>query len=206
MLRQKKRYVAIICAAGLSTRFGSQKLLFRINGLTLIEKTLGAFLKVSEIEKIFTVVGYKMDELKKVLSDYPVEVVYNPLFFSGMSSSIKAGLACIDDDDEVFIHLADKPFVRPELIRFMIEISKERCPHIIVPAYEGKKGHPVLVGPGSYLRAISNIEGDVGLRHVIERESKNVLYLPYDETVLLDIDTIEDLEILKRREDEKGKN
>jgi molybdenum cofactor cytidylyltransferase len=194
----KKRYVAIILAAGRSERFGSQKLLCKIDGLTIIERVLRTFLLVNEIERILVILGHEKERVEKIVKSYPVIPVYNPSYNEGMSSSIKAGVLMVEDDDEVFIHLADKPFIREGLIREMIDASVKKWPHIVVPVWEGRKGHPVLIGPGSYLKNISDIEGDVGLKWVIEREKENVIYLAADESILIDIDSEEDLENLRK--------
>ncbi len=202
----KKRHVAIILAAGLSKRFGSQKLLFPIKGIPIIEMTLKPFLLLQELAKIIVVVGDRMGDIKRVLSTYPVTFVYNPLYEKGMASSLKAGLLHIEDEDEVFIHLGDKPFVKTDLLKVMIEEASKKFPHIVVPVHGGVRGHPILVGPGSYLKAISNIDGEEGLRYVIEGEEKNVVHIQADESILMDIDTPDDLKNIERmwEEYEKG--
>ncbi|MCX7857974.1 MAG: nucleotidyltransferase family protein [Deltaproteobacteria bacterium] len=189
-----KRYVAIILAAGLSRRFGSPKLLYQIEGTSLIERVVQTFVSSNCIDKIVVVLGHERERLENILKGYPVHTVYNPYYLLGMSSSLKISLSHVNDYDEVFLHLGDKPFIRPEIISEMIEASKEKNPHIVVPTYNGKKGHPVLIGPGWYLKEKAcYVEGDYGLRFVIERETENVIYLSADETVLIDIDTEEDL-------------
>lgn len=194
----KKRYVAIILAAGVSKRFGSPKLLYKIDGISVIEKTLTSFLSLNEIDRIFVVLGHRRESMESLLKAYPVTLIYNPYYMLGMSSSIKAGLSYIEDEDEVFIHLADKPFIKPETVRGLIEASSKKYPHIVVPVFNGNPGHPVLVGPGMYLKGISNIEGDTGLKWAIEREKKNVIYICADESVVIDIDTVDDIESIKK--------
>jgi CTP:molybdopterin cytidylyltransferase MocA len=61
------------------------------------------------------------------------------------------------------------------------------------------KGHPVLMRCGPYREEIELLGGDKGLREVIEKHSKDVLFIEGDEGILFDIDTEEDLEVLRRR-------
>ncbi|MCS7280969.1 MAG: nucleotidyltransferase family protein [Desulfobacterota bacterium] len=196
----KKRFFAIILAAGLSKRFGSQKLVQRVGQATIVELALRPFLVSQCVDEILIVVGHESEKVARVLKPYPVVIINNPNYYEGISSSIRIGISYIGDEDETFIHLADKPLVRPDLIKYMKKVSSKKTPHIVIPVYEGKRGHPILIGPGWYLKRISDVRGDVGLRYVIERERENVVYISADEGVLTDIDTPEDLGKIEKME------
>lgn len=201
----EKRVIAIILAAGKSVRFGEQKLLHKFRDSPLILKTVSPFLNFVSIHEVIVVVGYKKEDIIQVLKNYPVRIVVNENYEKGISSSILSALPYVKDDDEVFIHLGDKPFVNLEVLSALLSnVTKEA--HIVVPTYDGKIGHPILVGPGSYLKEICEIDGDEGLRSVILKRPKSLKLVPRDISVIIDIDTIEDLKKFERMEFEIEKS
>ncbi len=107
--------------------------------------------------------------------------VENPFHDRGMSTSIKAALPYIEDADGVFFHLGDKPFVDKQVIPRMVKRYMQDGPGIIVPVYKGQNGHPVLVDIKRYMDEMKSLEGDMGLRGLIERHIEDVLTIEGDE-------------------------
>ena len=116
-----------------------------------------------------------------------------------MSTSVRASLPFITDEEGVFFHLGDKPFLEKEMIYRMIDIYRENREKIIVPVFNGEKGHPVLMDVGLYSEEIKSLQGDKGLREIIEKHTGDVIFIKGNEGSLYDIDTIEDVERLKER-------
>ena len=104
---------AIILAAGESKRMGREnKLLLPIKGEALIRRFVKSVC-LSEVENVLVVLGYQSDKIKEVLIDQPVDFVYNPLYMSGMITSIKAGISASSINSQGYmICLSDMPFVR----------------------------------------------------------------------------------------------
>jgi CTP:molybdopterin cytidylyltransferase MocA len=50
-----------------------------------------------------------------------------------------------------------------------------------------------------YFEEMRTLEGDTALRPIIERHSQDILYVEGDEGILLDLDTEEDIDLLRRR-------
>ena len=123
----------------------------------------------------------------------------NPDYLEGMSSSVKAALPYIKGADGVFFHLGDKPFVKLEQVRTMLDLYLGGAGNLVVPRYEGRKGHPVLMNTEPYFSEMESLGGDKGLREIIEKHLEDVVFLDGDEGNVFDIDTIEDIETLKRR-------
>lgn len=175
------------------------KLTVKIDGQTVVRRAVAPFL-LNGIERVFLVTSMAEGEARKALAGLgPVEVVLNPHFMEGMSSSVKAALPFIEDADGVFFHLGDKPFVRSEQVKAMMEIFLQGTERLLVPRHEGKKGHPVLVPVKPYLQAMSLLKGDKGLREIIENHSEDVVFWDGDEGNVFDIDTVNDIDTLKRR-------
>jgi len=198
-----KKIYAVILAAGTSNRLGSNKLTLKINGRYVIEMAAEPFFQEG-VKKVFLVTNPQNDYVRNTsFFSFPaLTIVANPNFKEGMSSSIKAVLPYIEDSDAVFFHLGDKPFFKREMVRHMIERYRgvENCPfNIIVPLYQGKKGHPVLMDVKPYIAEMKKLNGDKGLRETIEKYSKNVLFIEGDEGNIFDIDTEDEIKILGER-------
>ena len=111
------RFGAIITAGGSSTRFGSNKLIEKVNGKTVIEYSVEAFLK-SDIDEI-VICGD--DYLKEVFchSELYSESINNKIKFvkggQTRQESVYNGLTAINCD-YVLIHDAARPMITPEII------------------------------------------------------------------------------------------
>ena len=74
-----------------------------------------------------------------------------------------------------------------------IKQAIENGAYIVVPVYQGKRGHPV--GFSSLFRqALLSLQGDVGAREILRQHADEITYLECDDPgVLFDVDVPEDL-------------
>lgn len=193
-----KKLYAVILAAGSSKRLGSNKLTLRINGESVIRKAVSPFVSAG-IEEIFVVTGVNSQDIQKELAGYPVKFIENKEHLLGMSTSVRAALPFIKDAEGVFFHLGDKPFLKEEILYRMADIYRENKGKTIVPVFQGKKGHPVLIDIKPHENLIESLNGDKGFREIIEKNGDDVICLRGDEGSLLDIDTEEDVISLRER-------
>lgn len=191
-------FCAVILASGASRRLGFNKLLVKIDKKTVLERSIEPFL-IPIIDKIFVIVGFEKERVTSVIKDYPVEIIDNPLYLDGMSASVKAALPFIKDFRGVFFQLGDRPFVDKALIEKMVHVFHSDYRDIIVPLHKNQKGHPVLIKIESYIKEISHIKGDKGLREIIDKYIGNVVFIESKEGVLMGLDTLEDIEYLRKR-------
>ncbi|HXV41415.1 MAG TPA: NTP transferase domain-containing protein, partial [Steroidobacteraceae bacterium] len=84
----------IVLAAGGSRRFGGPKLLARIRGETLLQRAMRAALGARPAGCV-VVLGARADMLKRRLHAWPVRMVVNRRWRSGLASSIRAGIAAL---------------------------------------------------------------------------------------------------------------
>lgn len=136
----------------------------------------------------------------------PVRIVENPDYARGMLSSVQAGVAAADPATALFlIALADQPSIPPELIAHLIAVFEERRPGMLVPTFDGQRGHPLLID-ARYRAEIANLNPDVGLRELLQRHPDDLLLLPVSvEAVIRDLDTREEYEAeLERWKRENG--
>jgi len=189
---------SVILAAGSSRRLGFNKLTLRIDSEPVIRRAATPFVEAG-LGEVIVVGGSDIAPVEAALTGLNVRVVRNENHRQGMSSSIKAALPWIGGAEAVFFHLGDKPFVKKAFLAAMVEGYRDTDRRIIVPVHEGMKGHPVLMRCGPYREEMELLDGDRGLREVIEKHSTDVLFIEGDEGILFDIDTEEDLRVLRRR-------
>jgi molybdenum cofactor cytidylyltransferase len=197
-MRDLERIDAVILAAGSSRRLGFNKLFVTLDGEPVLSKTLRTFMEL-QLGKIFVVTGFERERVEALLHGVAVSLVHNSSYDDGMSTSVRAVLPYLETPGGLFLHLGDKPFVEKETLQHMVEAFAKRTHPIIMPLYEGQKGHPVLIDVAAYLDEIRALEGDVALRPIIERHSQDILYVEGGEGILLDLDTEEDIDLLRRR-------
>jgi molybdenum cofactor cytidylyltransferase len=188
----------IILAAGTSRRLGFNKLCVRVDGKPVVRRTVEAFVESGVAGNIIVVTGFEREKVEREIEDLPVALVHNPRYREGMASSLKAGLARATGAECVCLHLGDKPFVNSATIRLIVAAyDAER--RIVVPVHEGVKGHPVVMDVRKYAASLDAIEGDRGLRDIVEKHSAETLFVETGIGAVLDLDTEEQIAFLKRR-------
>lgn len=193
-----KPIYTVILAAGASSRLGYNKLLLKIDGETVIRRAIMPFLQPA-IEKVFVVTGNAPDAIVRELAGLPLEVIYNKEHVKGMSTSVRASMPFLAKARGVFFQLGDKPFVAGMVIGMMIDAFFTKKAPIVLPVFKGEKGHPVLIDIQRYGNEMEFLEGDRGLREIIEKHSEDVLYIEGDEGNIFDIDSVEEINLLKER-------
>ncbi len=187
----------VILAAGLSTRFPGNKLLYIVDGKPLIRHIVESALK-SKAEEVVVVVGHDAEKVSQQISDLDVVIVYNPNYRIGMSESVKKGLRVVYRwASAVIIHPADVAFVAPSIFNKVIEKYLETKAPIVVAAYKGKRGHPILFSNELFKDIFSISEKTMGLKHVTGKYADDTVVVETNSIeVVTDIDTIEDLRVL----------
>lgn len=180
---------AILLAAGESKRMGEPKLLLPFGNSTVLEQAIDNLLN-SRVGEIIVVAG---DRAQEPIGNRPVKVAINPAYREGMSTSIVTGLNLIDDSTRaVMLALADQPLVDSQTINKLIEAFISHDKGIVIPAYKGRRGHPVIFST-KYKEELLGLVGDIGGRQIIEEHPEDVLELAVDsQGINVDIDTKDD--------------
>jgi len=190
---------ALVLAAGRSQRMGSNKLLAETGAGVLVRHAVIAAL-ASRARPVIVVTGHEAAAVRGALQGADVQFVHNPAYVQGLSTSVGAGLAAVPDDvDGAVIFLGDMPDVSPTLVDRMIAAYDPREGRaIIVPNHNGQRGNPVLWGR-RFFAALQELAGDVGGRALLGRHEEWIAEIPFDESVLLDVDTPEMLDRWRAR-------
>ncbi|MFD1040250.1 NTP transferase domain-containing protein [Virgibacillus byunsanensis] len=183
----KEHISAIVLAAGFSSRMGTLKALLPWQGIPLIQYQMEQ-LKNAGIVEIIMVLGHKADELAQVISPYDVKSVFNEHYRDGKSSSIKKGVSCMTDNPSgIFILAVDQP-VPSFILQKMVEHFRIDQPSIVIPSYQGKRGHPILFQGNLKEELLTVNEQSKGLRKVIQTYHDEISYLDVrDPAILLNL-------------------
>lgn len=192
----------ILLAAGESRRMqGAFKPLLKWGKRTVIGECVHQ-LRNSQLADIFVVLGPREDEIRARLIGTGVQYVINHNYQRGMLSSIKTGLEMLSPNTDAFLlALVDQPMISAVLIDRLLDAFERGDKGIVIPTYQGKHGHPVVIST-KYVDDILQLPDDNedGLRGFINEHKKDWLAVPVaTEAVLEDIDHPEDYERLSVR-------
>jgi len=192
----------IILAAGESRRMGELKQLLPFGNSTIIETVIDNF-SSAKLDELIVVLGHESEKITEQINHKPIRIVYNADYKQGMLSSVKCGLrAAIESanrsitpnqKDAVLVALVDQPFLKTDLIDQVITEFLRRDKGIVLPSYNYRRGHPVIIDL-KYKDDILNLEGEeAGLRDVIRAHPEDIFYVEVDtDAVVRDIDYRED--------------
>ena len=190
---------AMVLAAGESRRMGTSKQLLPYENTTILETVIDRITQ-STVDEILVVLGSNRENIAKVIEDFPVKSVYNLDFKEGMLSSVQKGFASLPDDvDAVLVFLGDQPQIPSSVIDEIINAYQSTEKGIVLPVYDQKRGHPVLIST-KYRTEVANLNLQVGLRELIHNHPVDILEVELDSSSILeDIDTPDDYNNLKRQ-------
>jgi xanthine/CO dehydrogenase XdhC/CoxF family maturation factor/CTP:molybdopterin cytidylyltransferase MocA len=182
----------IVLAAGESKRMKKQKMLLPYNQKTIIETVIEKA-KQSKANETWVVLGSNKEIIKSRIDYLKVNFAENNRFTEGMLSSVQCGFNAISTDvNAIIILLGDQPMLNSDTIDLLIVNYRETGLGIIIPRYNGKRGHPILIDL-KYRKEINNLNPEIGLRELMQKYSEDILEIEVNtENILKDIDTPED--------------
>ncbi len=189
-----KEIWAIILAAGASTRMNRQKLLLPFNGKTIIETVVeNAALSVNS--NILVVLGSHREQIQKQIVNNQVKFCVNENYMAGMLSSVICGFRALPGEARAaLIFLGDQPQIPSQVTDLVIEAWIQSKKGIVMPTYNGRRGHPVLIET-RYKTEIERLDSEKGLRTLSEKFKDDVYEVECNiPEILSDIDTPEEYE------------
>jgi molybdenum cofactor cytidylyltransferase len=184
---------AILLAAGRGTRFGEEpKLLAKVGGKALVRHAAEAAVH-STAGPVIVVTGHRAEAVQAELKGLAIQVVHNPLFADGLSTSLKAGFSVLPPEARAaIVLLGDMPFVRPELIDALVASWHDMGePTALVPVLNGQRGNPVVLSR-ALQATIAELSGDIGAGAVLRGRSDVLEWPTEDSAIIQDIDTREE--------------
>ncbi|MBE0652602.1 MAG: nucleotidyltransferase family protein [Bacteroidales bacterium] len=183
---------AIVLAAGTSTRMKQQKLLLPFGEKTIIESVLQNIIPVLN-KNVLIVLGSHYYEIMEQIRKLPVATCFNKDYQEGMLSSVICGFRNLPMEAEAaIIFLGDQPQIPPAVIQQLIKAWRKTGKGIIIPVFNGKRGHPVLIET-KFRPGIEQLDPEEGLRQLMVKFDSEVAEIEckHDE-ILKDIDTPRD--------------
>jgi molybdenum cofactor cytidylyltransferase len=159
---------------------GRPKPLLQFEGQTFLDSLIQRFEGICE--PIIVVLGYAADEVRSgIARSAQVEIVGNPAPERGMLSSLQCGVARVPHD-ALFT-----PVDLPGISRATIETLASTEGPVVIPAYKGRKGHPVRVSRDVIAELLALPVG-AQARDALRRHDAQLIAVD-DHRILHDVDT-----------------
>lgn len=184
----------IYLAAGQGRRFGSNKLLWEIEGKPMFAYTLDLLIKITEERPDYTLTVVTMyDEIAEYTKNATklpaVRCIMSPESRQGISFSIKNGIKDLSDNGCFYTFIvADEPGLTYETLTGFMEGCMASGFLAGVVTHNGVTGNPTMFH-GSFKPALMSLTGDVGGKKLLnEYDDGCFMYEVPDGTELSDID------------------
>lgn len=207
----------VLLAAGYSSRFGENKLLFEIEGIPMYRHIFDRalfFQKTSaEPVRVILVTAYEAigeyaarqaGFLQKKASEADHRIlVYNRNQAAGISHSIILGIeAALSGDNDTVKHgigedcimfaVCDQPYLKSRDLLSLTEGFKKSGKGIGCMAYGGRSGNPVIFKK-RYIGELLRLTGDLGGKSIVKAHKEDVFFYETENGLSLkDIDRKED--------------
>ena len=176
-MAQSRAVVGVLLAAGAGSRMGGPKALvgrgFMDGGGGSPVSQVAGWMHAGGCQEVVVVIGARAAEVRASLPAHPwLSVVEATDWSHGMAASLRAGLAHITAGDAVaaLVTLVDLPDVRTPVFERLLDAAEPGDPgdpgdRVLARAvYQGRPGHPVLIGRRWWARAAELARGDQGAR------------------------------------------
>jgi len=172
---------------------GAFKPLLPFGNKTVIECCID-YLHEGGIDEIVVVLGHRAEDIRQHITG--VTFAVNPDPDSEMGASIAAGVSELSETAKAtLIVLVDHPAVPSAVVSTLFE-SWQRGARIVIPTWQGRGGHPVLVDL-SFKAELLNLPVSGGLRAFFEAHRNAVKRVPFDSPFIArDMDTWDDYRAL----------
>jgi molybdenum cofactor cytidylyltransferase len=189
-----ERIAGVILAAGGAQRMGQPKQVLIWRSQPLVRHVAQAALEAG-LAPVVIVVGSAAEQVEAAVQGLPVQLVRNPEWQLGQSSSVKAGVSALPAETGAAVFLlADQPRTPVQLIASLMEAHAATLSPLVAPLVQGRRANPVLLDRVTFPELLA-LSGDQGGRALFARYPAH--WVPWhDSTILQDIDTPEDYQRL----------
>lgn len=179
------KIAGILLAAGNSTRFGENKLLFPIEGKPMYEYAMENLASLS-LSSVCVVTQYKV--IKEKAGKMGMKVVHNPDSRRGIASSIILGIQASEPADAYLFAVADQPWMKRETLEKFLEFYQNCGKGIASAGSKTRLGNPCIFSE-RYRSELLKLQMDTGGKKVISAHEEDLaVYLVENERELMDLD------------------
>jgi len=182
----------ILLAAGVGSRFGSDKLSATLPDGTPMAVASARSLVAAGCDVLAVVRDVTAESALLLATEAGVRVLACPESAGGLGHSLAYGVRHSADADGWLVALADMPFIRPETVIRVMSALEQGAPLVAV-ALAGRRGHPVGFGR-RWRGQLLGLTGDAGARSLLAEQASELQIIETDDPgVLQDLDRPEDL-------------
>ena len=200
---QNAKIGVVILAAGSSSRLGHAKQLVEFKGKSLLQHAIDVSSLLDFDSKVL-VLGARKNKIKSEINLKGYELEINENWEEGMSSSIKKGVLrsqeLENELDHILILLSDQPFVSKDRIEELIQVQLDKNSQATFSEYAGDLGVPAIFSAEVFYD-LKELKGDQGAKKLIQDLNLDYEIVKF-EMGNFDVDTAEDVELLKKMEEE----
>ncbi len=192
----------VVLAAGPSVRMGIPKALLDFRGQSFVIRIVDA-LAALEVKPRLVVLGADAARVRPLLATAPdCHVVENPDVAAGPIASLRCALAALRParPEGLLAWPVDLPHVRIATVERIIEAYRHARPPAVVPAFGGRRGHPVLWDEALFAELETSANATRhGARAVLKAHEDELAVVAVDDPAVLDdVNTPADYERLVR--------
>lgn len=187
----------ILLAAGRSSRFGENKLLYEVEGIPLYRRMVNTAVELKRESKrpiqIIVVTAYEEIE-EDLAGDLQMTLVHNGNQEAGISHSIKLGIeaAKARKGDCLMFSVCDQPYLRTVDLLKLTEGFVKSGKGIGVLSFGGILGNPVIFNE-RYKAELLALTGDRGGKQIVTCHEKDVYCCEVEHSLVLkDLDRKEE--------------
>lgn len=186
----------VLLAAGGSSRMGEPKQLMRIGNRSMVRRAAETALATG-CDPVVVVIGASAGEVRGELRELPVLVVENSEWREGIASSIRIGIAALQQTEVTagLIMLCDQPLITASDLGKLIAVAQTH-PNSLIASFGEVLGAPALF-PRQWFPHLLQLRGDQGARHLLLSNAALVRRVDLD-AAATDLDTRDQVMELER--------
>ena len=169
----------ILLASGFGRRFGSNKLLYEIDGIPMYQYALDMLDTLSrqtiDGQTIQVIVVSQYPRIEQHAQKLGMQTVHNADAAEGIAASVRHGVRAARQADWLAFFTADQPDLRAETVQnFLAQAIYSGKPFASV-ASEGQPGNPTLFS-GVWREQLLQLSGDTGGRKIMKQHPEDIFW------------------------------